>query len=104
MRKLNVNDFKLAIVDEGTDAETGYYTCTMGNGIELAIEPIGWGYLVAAYDKHGILIGKKMRRPWLIEFGGGRNEKDSLIEAVALADAIYQKLITKVIDNVLPVW
>lgn len=102
MKKFTIDDFLL----QRTDDNHEYWHCIMGNGIELQIDGLEWGYEIGAYDKHGQLICSKLRQPFLITFAGETDFLNSTGAILAKADKLYEMVLKRnsTIDNVLPVW
>lgn len=90
MKLFKISDFIEAKTDEGYR----YHHCIMGNGMEIQIDSLSWGWTVGVYDIHGKLIQKE-NQPFLITLAGGVDHETShqaLLETVAkLYDRVLRR-------------
>jgi len=68
MKLFKPSDFVRGETEEGYN----YHHCVMGNGIEIQVESLSWGWQIGVYNIHGRLL-RQTKQPMLIDLAGNAN-------------------------------
>lgn len=89
MKLFKPSDFVRGETEEGYN----YHHCVMGNGLEIQVESLSWGWIIGIYNIHGRLILQE-KQPFLITLAGGVNydgSHEAMLEAVS---KLYDKALS----------
>lgn len=89
MKSFEPSDFQRQETDEGYV----YHTCVMGNGLEIQVEQLKWGWQIGIYNIDGIIIASQ-RQPYLVSFAGDMYYDESHKRLFKSIAEVYQRAIS----------